>query len=574
MYQTLRWIASLPVLFSCLLLPALGTVAQPLPPNTLEGIEEEIIPNQFQSPDFLPEASPAPPPEPGLQTPSSPQFQENTIPSTAPFRVNKVKVSGSTVLQAEIAKLTEDYEGKQVRFEQLLQLCFKITELYKENGYITSGAFLPPQDLSDGSDGIVVEIQVVEGGIEEIKLIGLNRLREGYVRSRLEAATKAPLNQTRLEEALKLLQLDPLFKTNQLNADLIPGSGSGKNILQVTLEESPAFHAGVSIANNQSPSIGSLQTSAFIGHNNLLGFGDRFNAQYSFTEGLNLYDISYAIPVNPHNGTLRVSYNNGDSNITEERFEEFDIESGTRTFSAGFRQPILRSPETEFALSLALDLRRSQSFLLGEPFSFSVGPEDGESRVTVLRFAQDWLDRSSPNRILAARSQFSFGLDAFDATVNNTGTDGRFFSWLGQFQWVQQLSPKVRLVTQLNAQLTPDSLLSLERFSMGGVDTVRGYRQNQLVADNGILGSVEAYIPLSSDFQLAPFFEFGTAWNNQDPDPDPATIASLGLSLRWQIRPDVDLHLDYGIPLIEVNNRGNSLQENGFHFSLRYQPWR
>jgi hemolysin activation/secretion protein len=111
---------------------------------------------------------------------------------------------------------------------------------------------------------------------------------------------------------------------------------------------------------------------------------------------------------------------------------------------------------------------------------------------------------------------------------------------------------------------------------MGGVDTVRGYRQNQLVADNGILGSVEVRIPLTSNpnpLQLAPFFEIGTAWNNQDPDPDPGTIASLGLGLRWQISSSLDLRLDYGIPLIEVNNRGDSLQENGLHFSLRYN-WR
>ncbi|NET60294.1 MAG: BamA/TamA family outer membrane protein, partial [Symploca sp. SIO2E6] len=70
-----------------------------------------------------------------------------------------------------------------------------------------------------------------------------------------------------------------------------------------------------------------------------------------------------------------------------------------------------------------------------------------------------------------------------------------------------------------------------------------------------------------------PFFEVGTAWNNLDPDPDPDIIASLGLGLRWRIISGLDLRLDYGIPLIEVNSQGNSLQENGLHFSVRYQPW-
>jgi hemolysin activation/secretion protein len=56
-----------------------------------------------------------------------------------------------------------------------------------------------------------------------------------------------------------------------------------------------------------------------------------------------------------------------------------------------------------------------------------------------------------------------------------------FFSWMGQFQWVQRLSPRVLMLAKINTQLTPDSLLSLEKISIGGVDTVRGYGQNQLM---------------------------------------------------------------------------------------------
>lgn len=195
--------------------------------------------------------------------------------------------------------------------------------------------------------------------------------------------------------------------------------------------------------------------------------------------------------------------------------------------------------------------------------------------MTAIRFSQDWVNCGS-RRVLAARSQLSLGIDAFDTTINNTGTDGRFFSWLGQFQWVQQLSPRNLLVARIDTQLTLDSLLSLERFSIGGVDTVRGYQQNQLVADNGILGSVEVRLPLTSNpriLQIAPFFEIGTVWNNEEIDPNPTTIASLGLGLNWLVTPNLSLGLDYGIPLISSGDQGNSLQENGFYFSLRYQPF-
>ena len=559
---------------ACLTLSAVAQSTPPpgvtIPPTAPDAVEQ-TIPKPSESPRPLPGETPSPPPEPELQTPPTQDSPEVTSPSGERIFIKKIEVQGNTVLQDEIAALTQPYSNREVTFEDLLELRSQITQLYIKNGYITSGAFLPSnQDLSSG----IVLIQVVEGELEQIEIGGLRRLREGYVRSRLERATSTPLNQKRLEEALQLLQLDPLIE--QVNAELAAGSTPGRNILRVRLKEAPAFHAAIAVENNQSPSIGSIQGSVEVSHDNVLGFGDRLSAKYGRTEGLDLYDINYTIPVNARNGTLSFRYNNGDSRIIEDDFRDVGIRSETQTYSLGFRQPITRTPTSEFALGLSLDLRRSQTYILDDiPYSFTEGPEDGESKVTVIRFSQDWVNRGT-RRVLAARSQFSLGIDAFDATINNTGTDGQFFSWLGQFQWVQQLSPRNLLVARIDTQLTPDSLLSLERFSMGGIDTVRGYQQNQLIADNGILGSVEVRVPLTSDpriLQLAPFFEIGTAWNNRDIDPDPATIASLGLGLRWLITPDLSLRLDYGIPLISVGERGNSLQENGLYFSVRYQPF-
>lgn len=105
---------------------------------------------------------------------------------------------------------------------------------------------------------------------------------------------------------------------------------------------------------------------------------------------------------------------------------------------------------------------------------------------------------------------------------------------------------------------------------------MRGYRQNQLVSDNSILGAVELHLPISTNpnnLQLTPFFEIGGGWNNRGDNPDPSFIASTGLGLEWQVFPSLNVHLDYGIPLFEVKDKGDSLQDNGFYFSLQYQPF-
>jgi hemolysin activation/secretion protein len=563
------------ILFSCINITPIAVFAQSTPPSgvtippDIPGKVEETIPQPSPSPSIAP--TPPAQPVPILLSPQQENQPNTTFPSGESFFVKEIQITGYSVLKDEITKLKQPLENTNITFEQLLQLRSQITKLYVDNGYISSGAFIPNnQDIASG----IVQIQVVEGELEGISILGLERLQAGYVRSRIARLAGKPLNQKRLEEALQLLQLDPVIE--RVNAELTAGSTPGSNILQVTITESPPFHAGVNFANNQSPSVGSEQGSVFIAHDNLLGFGDKFSAEYAGSEGLDIYNINYSIPFNALDGTIGVRYSNSASRIIENEFRDLNIRSEAETLSFNIRQPLTHTPNNEFALSLAFDLRRSQTYILNDiPFSFTEGPEDGKSRVTVIRFSQDWLQRNA-NSVLAARSQFSFGIDAFDPTINDSGTDGRFFSWLGQFQWVQRLSPRILMLAKVNTQLTPDSLLSLEKISIGGVDTVRGYSQNQLVADNGIVGGVEVRIPLASNvetLQLIPFFDIGTAWNNRGINADPQTIASLGLGLNWQPLNGLVLRADYGIPFMGTSDRGSSLQDNGFNFSVRYQPF-
>lgn len=522
----------------------------------------------------LPPVSPPPAPEVPLEIPPSIEPSPPTVPpelEAVRFWVERIEVLGNTVLGAEIAALTQPLEGRELSLSDLLKLRTDITTLYGQNGYATSGAFLPTnQDLTTG----VVQIQVIEGRLEAIQVNGLTRLQEAYVRNRVALAAQPPLNLPRLEEALRLLQIDPLLA--QVNAELTAGSGPGQDWLILDLVEANPFTLGFTLDNSISASTGSVQIETLALHRNVGGWGDFASLRYGHTQGLDLYEVRYGVPLNAYDGVLQVRYESAHSRIITPQFVEAGIRNESETLALSFRQPLTRSITEEWALGLAFDLRENRSFILNDlPFSFSVGPENGVSRVSALRFSQEWL-RRDVTRVLAARSQFSVGLDLFNATVNNTGTDGRFLAWLGQFQWVEQLPPGWLLVSRVNAQITPDSLLPLERFSLGGPDTVRGYGQNQIVTDNALLGSVELRIPLSAlpnELQLIPFLDVGTGWNNQTANPNPTTLVGTGLGLQWQPVDDLNLSLTYGLPLVGLLSRGTSLQENGFYFSLTYQPF-
>lgn len=535
-----------------------------IPPGTIEPTRP--------TPPLVPSTPPTPLPAPQLE-PTQPPPEQPSPTIEVKVTVKSVEVLDSTVFsQAELAEAVKDFVGKTLTFEQLLGVRTALTELYTDRGYTTSGAFLPPQDATDG----VIQVQIVEGKLERIEVRGLKRLQNSYVRSRIEAAAQTPVNIRHLESALQLLQLDPLF--SRVQAELTAGTAPGRSVLILNLKEAPPLNSALIVDNNQSPSVGSFGGTALLSHNNLLGLGDRLNAEVGLTEGINTYSINYAIPVNASDGTLSFRYNNGDSRIVEQPFEQFDIKGETQTYSLSFRQPLVRTPTKEFALSLSTDLRRSQTFLFDdEPFSFTTGPENGESKVSVIRFSTDWVNRNRDS-VLAARSQFSFGLGVLGATVNDTGTDGRFFSWLGQFQWVQDLGNNVTLVTSAATQLTGDSLLPLEQFSIGGVDTVRGYRTNQRVGDNGAIGSVEVRIPVvrSDSFgvlQVVPFVDAGTIWSNEDErNIDSKTLVSTGFGLRWRLGDRLSARLDWGIPLVSIEDLGDSLQDDGIYFSISVQP--
>jgi hemolysin activation/secretion protein len=138
-----------------------------IPPEIPERVEE-IIPQPLPSPSVPPKA--AVPTTPIIPSPILEKPPETTFPSGESFKVNEIQVKGYTVLENEIIKLKKQYEGRNVTFEELLELRSLISKLYFDKGYITSAAFLPSnQKLASG----VVQIQVVEGELEDINISGL-----------------------------------------------------------------------------------------------------------------------------------------------------------------------------------------------------------------------------------------------------------------------------------------------------------------------------------------------------------------------------------------------------------------
>ena len=547
----------------------------PLPQQQLPQLPDRQEPPS-QAPLETPSPTPLPPPEQLLAPPTSPPTPE-PIPGKVPatISVEWFEFEGNTAISDEqLAEVTKPFTGKPITFAELFQARSAVTELYIRRGYITSGALIPPQTLDKG----VVTIQVVEGGLESINVTGTRRLNPNYVRSRIAIATEKPLNRDRLLEALQLLQLNPLIQN--LSAELSAGTEPGSSALEVRVTEAKTFNTQLSLDNSRPPSVGTERRRIQLSEANLLGLGDAISLGYSNTDGSNAWDVSYTLPTNPRNGTLRLSYGRTSSEVIESPFDRLDIEADSRYYELTLRQPLLQTPTQEFAFGVTATRQESETTLLGIPLALSPGADArGRTRISALRFFQEWTKRSS-REVLAARSQFSVGIGAFDATINNDPPDSRFVSWRGQAQWVRLLAQDTLLLVRGDLQVADRALVPLEQFSLGGQQTIRGYRQDLLLTDNGVLGSAELRFPIlriprwNTLLQLAPFIDIGGAWNNSGrPDPDPGFLASLGLGLQLQVSDRISARLDYGVPLVSVDTNKRTWQEHGFYFSIIVNPF-
>jgi hemolysin activation/secretion protein len=540
------------------------------------GVTPQIITPSLRSPSTQPPVQtpkPLPSPDDLLNPSREPRSPQNETSVTGTITVNKFEVFGSTAFtQVELDLVLLPFTKRPITFSELLKARSLITDLYVSRGYITSGAFIPTQDLQND----VVKIQVIEGGLEEIKIAGVERLSPDYVRSRMNIATGAPLNRDRLIQALQVLQINPLIAS--VSAELSAGTRAGQNILEVRVREAKSLNVQLSLDNNRAPSVGSLRRKVQVSEGNLTGLGDTLNVGYSNTDGSNSYDLSYTLPINPYNGTIAFAFNNGNSNVIEKPFNELDIYANSTSYDLTFRQPIEQTSSQEFAVGFTASYRESFTILSKIPFSLSAGSDDnGVTKIAVLRAFQEFTQRSSQS-VLSLRSQFSIGLGGLlGSNVNASSPDSRFVSWRGQSQYVNLLAPDTFLLLRGDLQCGDRALLPSEQIGFGGQDTLRGYRQDVLLGDNGLNLSAELRVPIlripewEGLLQIVPFIDAAAVWTSSGGSNSSSnTLLGTGLGLRWRVGNTLDLRLDYGIPLISVPNSRNTAQENGLYFNLNF----
>ncbi len=494
--------------------------------------------------------------------------------------------------------------GPDAGVSRALALTQLINRGFLSAGFINSGLVVRP-----GARPGVLELALVYGGLvppaQGAPAIGVTwvggqarGLDGAYVRDRLPSAAGRPLSGVDLERDFRLLAEDAAIRT--VNADLRPGSRPGEASLTLSIYPQDRADLYVVAANSRSPSVGGERGAVGGLVRNLASAGDVFSGEVGVTRGLQDAALSYARPFLSPRNTIAVRAALNDAAVIAHPLVPLDIRAHDRSVELGLTRKLFDTPllpadqpgrwlaARTVSAGILLTRRVSKTYLQDQPFSFAPGSVNGRSDYTALRLTGDYLVRSV-DQVFAVSLTASRGLEGSGSDVPGSPAPRPGFDvLLAQVNYARRLSSGgLELRARLSGQIADSILYSGERFSAGGETTVRGYRENLILADNGLIGSVELARPVRLSrvqggdgrfdwgaFNLAVFVDAAAMRNVHPPQPQ-RPIASLGLSLAWIPSDVVSAQLTYGVELAKAQLSGDKdIQDHGLAFRLTMHPLR
>ncbi len=523
---------------------------------------------------------------PGLVLPEEKKHQKSDkqLSRMPSLYVAGIQLLGNTILdQQTLTELISPYLQRNVSIDELHRLRYELSKHYFDLGYINSGILLPDQKIENG----IVKFKVIEGDLNSIILSGNQHLSSGYIKKRIDRSIDKPLNVKNLQNTLRLLQQDA--NINHVQAKLEPTASLGEALLYLNVLEAPRYRISFDLNNANSPSVGEEGIDLNITANNLTGWGDSLVIAGGVTEGSDRQYYRYSIPASSRDDRVSLSYSTSDSLIIEDDFQDLgiDIDGSSESFSLEYLYPVVKRIDRQFNIVGGLDHRKNRIFILGQP-GFFLGLEDGKSKTTSWRLGAEWVEKSLKD-VFAFKVTYRQGVDALDATINEQNIpDGEYQAIVSQFQYARLIKDSPfsgKFVSNGAFQFSDEPLLSMEKFSVGGAQSVRGYRENLLVKDNGWYLNLEYHIPVFKNtfsqskygLNIVLFFDYGESWNNSidaisgvtgKVEKNKESIRSAGLGFTWQPIENVSTQISYGHALDDIDSQDDSLQEDGIHFSI------
>ena len=451
--------------------------------------------------------------------------------------VKSLRVSGARVYtEQELVALSGFKPNSEVSMNDLLSMAAKIADRYHRDGYLLAQAYLPAQDIKNGT----LTIAVLEGQYGKITVRNRSRLSDRVVEGQMaglhsgDIVARAPL-----DNRLLLLSDNPGV---DVESTLVPGASPGSSDLIVDLAPGSAVSGSLEADNAGNRYTGQYRAGSTLNWNEPFGIGDVASLRtLTSGKGLNYARASYQLPLGK--ARVGVAY----SKLRYELIEELaplHAHGRAEITSIYANYPLLRTRDSNLSTQLAYD---DKSFHDQIDLTGFVGDKRaGVFTASLYGDQRDDLGGGGANAFSLAVSSGRLTLQtpalrALDAQTAHS--DGSYTKLALSASRVQRVTEALSLAALVNGQMASKNLDVSEKMELGGMNAVRAYPEGEAYADQGYVLSLEARLSLPpftpaqrGQMQALAFVDSGTVERDQHPWSDAQnrrTLSGAGVGLVW-----------------------------------------
>ncbi len=498
--------------------------------------------------------------------------------------VNSIEVSPSEVLtKEEIDNIIRPIVGRNVFIGDITNIVNQINELYASKGFVTAKAFLPEQTVTNGN----IYIELIESRVGNITVHENRYTKDKYITDRLPQKQGDLFDIVELEK--DILDFNRYNEGVNLTANLKAGEVDGTTDIEVTAHENFPFHVVGVMDNAGRYTTGRIRGGAMIYADSLFHNRDKLSIGSYFSGGSVSPFVDYNIPVNKKDGRVGFMFSSGLSKIKYGEFKDLDLRSKAYMYSLYYTQPIVRKPGFELKTYTALNYKRART-TMGFLKNFGIDDELGLDQVTSIDAALN-MRKDTRYGIWYLNQGVGYAAPLFDS-------DSNYFKISGGAVRLHDFSHGFIGQMRANYQIIPNNkhIPYIDQFQSGGLATVRGYAEGQMIGKNGFYISNELMFPLLPREITSPrskekmsfigkyikgavFADFGGIFPQVDEDyykmdghHGSYFMASIGMGLRVQLPGDLTGRLYWGYPLINSQYFDQDRKVGRFHFEVTMEP--
>ncbi len=484
------------------------------------------------------------------------------------FKLNKLEIEGVTAYPpAALQTLYADKIGTSQSLANIYAISSDITNKYRNEGYILTQVYVPPQTI----DGGIVKLKVVEGFVDKILIQGEKSATEAALVQKFaeNVKMKGVLNAKDLERNLLLINDLPGVTARTI---LSPSKTTiGASDMTVIVERDRE-EAELAFDNYGSRYLGAYQGTAIGTLNSPFGHNERVSGQFVLggdkdrLNELAYGSVTYEHPISRTGTKVRLQLSHVETRPGYD-LEEFDVRGRSQYWSLGVSHPFIRTRDLNFFGRGSFDWRDVSSRNNVEAAR--------KDKIRSLRAGANlqFVDTLIDVGVNAIDLEIAKGVDVLTASdkgapnLSRERGDPQYTKANLSVQRLQRVTPTTNLLIAGEGQLSANALLSSEEFGVGGSNIGRAYDPSEIVGDDGISGKLELQvnkpyeIPQLHDYQLFAFLDSGKVWNQDATTSSDKvqSLTSIGLGIRADITEKTKADLEIAVPLTrDIDSRDDT----------------